>query len=314
MEANMSVGQFVFMLHSHLPYYRKAGMWPFGEENLYECMAETYVPLLNAISELYDEGIKAKLTVGITPILAEQLNDEHLQNGFVKYIDAQITAVSKDLERYPDPKVAHSQHLKYLAKYYFDLWNKLRDDFVNKYEKNLIKYFKKYQDLGCIEITTSGATHGFSPRNRDVSVEYDLMIHDLDLLCFFVDKNAMMYKSFHCEELSEDRVHAFYDLRTLTVEFIADRNCASDSRMVEISMNGRSVTLDLGAYRNGNPAYALQKEHQAFLNYLNSYKNTAKDPEYDWYGSIYDACQAVIMVSLIDEVYKKGRANETDAK
>ena len=56
----MSVGQFVFMLHSHLPYYRKAGMWPFGEENLYECMAETYVPLLNAISELYDEGIKAK--------------------------------------------------------------------------------------------------------------------------------------------------------------------------------------------------------------------------------------------------------------
>ena len=29
----MSVGQFVFMLHSHLPYYRKAGMWPFGEEN-----------------------------------------------------------------------------------------------------------------------------------------------------------------------------------------------------------------------------------------------------------------------------------------
>ena len=162
-EAKMSVGQFVFMLHSHLPYYRKAGMWPFGEENLYECMAETYVPLLNAISELYDEGIKAKLTVGITPILAEQLNDEHLQNGFVKYIDAQIKAVSKDLERYPDPKVAHSQHLKYLAKYYFDLWNKLRNDFVNKYEKNLIKYFKKYQDLGCIEITTSGATHGFSP-------------------------------------------------------------------------------------------------------------------------------------------------------
>ena len=46
----MSVGQFVFMLHSHLPYYRKAGMWPFGEENLYECMAETYVPLLNAIA------------------------------------------------------------------------------------------------------------------------------------------------------------------------------------------------------------------------------------------------------------------------
>ena len=36
----MSVGQFVFMLHSHLPYYRKAGMWPFGEENLYEAIVD----------------------------------------------------------------------------------------------------------------------------------------------------------------------------------------------------------------------------------------------------------------------------------
>ena len=160
----MTVGQFVFMLHSHLPYYRKAGMWPFGEENLYECMAETYVPLLNAISELYDdEGIKAKLTVGITPILAEQLNDEHLQNGFIEYLDARIKAISKDLERYPDPEVAHSQHLKYLAKYYFDWFNHIKDSFINKYNKDLISAFKKYQDLGCIEITTSGATHGFSP-------------------------------------------------------------------------------------------------------------------------------------------------------
>ena len=159
----MSLGQFVFMLHSHLPYYRKAGMWPFGEENLYECMAETYVPLLNAISELYDEGIKANLTVGITPILAEQLIDEHLNQGFVEYLDTRIKAVAEDLERYPDPNVAHSQHLKYLAEYYYKHFTKLKDDFVNKYEMNLIKYFKKYQDLGCIEITTSGATHGFSP-------------------------------------------------------------------------------------------------------------------------------------------------------
>ena len=137
----MSTGSFVFMLHSHLPYYRKAGMWPFGEENLYECMCETYVPLLNAISDLYDEGIKAKLTVGITPILAEQLNDEYLKNGFVKYLDSRIEQVSKDLERYPDPSVANSQHLKYLANYYYVWFKKIKDSFVNKYNKDLIGAF-----------------------------------------------------------------------------------------------------------------------------------------------------------------------------
>lgn len=159
----MSIGSFVFMLHSHLPYYRKAGMWPFGEENLYECMAETYIPLLNAIKELHEEGIKAKLTVGITPILAEQLNDEHLQNGFIEYIDSRIKAVSEDLERYPNDSVAHSQHLKFLANYYFDWFMKIKSDFINVYNKDLISAFAKYQKLGCIEITTSGATHGFSP-------------------------------------------------------------------------------------------------------------------------------------------------------
>ncbi|EKE02873.1 MAG: hypothetical protein ACD_20C00317G0008 [uncultured bacterium] len=159
----MSIGSFVFMLHSHLPYYRKAGMWPFGEENLYECMSETYIPLLNVIGDLYEEGIKAKLTVGITPILAEQLNDDHLKEGFIKYLDSRIEAVSEDLTRYPNDSVAHSQHLKYLAKYYFDWYTSIKDSFLNRYKKDLIGNFKKYQDLGCIEITTSGATHGFSP-------------------------------------------------------------------------------------------------------------------------------------------------------
>lgn len=67
------------------------------------------------------------------------------------------------MERYPDPEVPHSQHLKYLAKYYFDWFNSIKDSFVNKYQMDLIGAFKKFQDLGCIEITTSGATHGFSP-------------------------------------------------------------------------------------------------------------------------------------------------------
>ena len=190
-----------------------------------------------------------------------------------------------------------------------------KTEFFKKMQDYFKNWFLPKQDVGPVNFKFT-RTHGFSPRNRDVPVEYDLMIHDMDLLHFFVGKDAMMYQAFHCEELSEDRVHAFYDLRTLKAEFIADRNCATDSRTVEISMGERSVKLDLGAYRNGNPAYALQKEHQAFLNYLSSYKKTAQDkePDCNWYGGLYDACAAVIMVSLIGEVYKKGRANEIDAK
>ena len=191
----------------------------------------------------------------------------------------------------------------------------VKTDFCKEMQDSLKSWFLQKQDVFpiCFKFTR---THGFSPRNRDVPVEYDLMIHDMDLLCLFVDKNAMMYKSLVCEELSEDRVHAIYDFSTFKAEFIADRNSASDSRTLEISMNGRSVTLDLGAYRNGNPAYALQREHQAFLNYLSSYKTAAQDEDsaYDWYRGFYDACYAVVLVALIGELYKEGRANEIDAK
>ncbi len=190
-----------------------------------------------------------------------------------------------------------------------------KTDFCKEMQECLKNWFLQKQDVFpiCFKFTR---THGFSPRNRDVSVEYDLMIHDMDLLCSFVDKNAMLYNSLQCEEFSDDRIHAIYDFRTFKAEFIVDRNSASDSRTLEISMKGRSVTLDLGAYRNGNPAYALQKEHEAFLNYLNSYKNAAQDEDsaYDWYRDFYDACYAVALVSLIGEMFKKGRANEKDAK
>ncbi len=170
----MSVGNFVFMLHSHLPFYRKAGMWPFGEENLYECMAHSYIPLLNAINELLEEGIKAKLTIGLTPILAEQLNDEHLKQGFEDYINARIRAAREDVNRYPNDSVAHSQHLEYLAKYYFDWFNNIKDSFY-RYNRDVIGEFRRLQDLGCIEITTSAATHGFLPLlSRDSSINAQL--------------------------------------------------------------------------------------------------------------------------------------------
>ncbi len=159
----MPFGSFVLMLHSHLPFYRKAGMWPFGEENLYECMMESYLPLLNSLNELRDEGIKAKITVGITPILAEQLADPYLQEGFITYVQTRLDAVEKDLARYPNKETPHSEHLAYLARYYFDHLNGLKEDFIQKYDRNILQGFKSLQDDGCIEITTSSATHGFSP-------------------------------------------------------------------------------------------------------------------------------------------------------
>ncbi len=50
-------GHFVFMLHAHIPYVVSHGKWPYGTDWLAEAAAETYLPLLNTLSELENEGM-----------------------------------------------------------------------------------------------------------------------------------------------------------------------------------------------------------------------------------------------------------------
>ncbi|MEE9455561.1 MAG: DUF1957 domain-containing protein, partial [bacterium] len=72
---NGSRRHFTFVLHGHLPYVLGHGGWPHGTDWLFEAACETYLPLLRAFRQLLDEGIKARVTMGITPVLAEQLAD-----------------------------------------------------------------------------------------------------------------------------------------------------------------------------------------------------------------------------------------------
>src|SRR5271156_713639 len=118
------------MLHSHLPFYRKAGMWPFGEESVYECMAESYIPLLNAISELWDEGIPAKLTIGITPILAEQLADPHINAGFEKYLNTRLEAAKRDEKRFGPRGEAADADFLHLARFYVNWFSQTLKHYV----------------------------------------------------------------------------------------------------------------------------------------------------------------------------------------
>src|SRR5436190_21806204 len=82
----MPRGYVCIVLHSHLPYVLGHGTWPFGSDWLCEAVSETYLPLLRTIEGLLARGVYAKLTIGITPVLAEQLADERLPTLFAAYL------------------------------------------------------------------------------------------------------------------------------------------------------------------------------------------------------------------------------------
>lgn len=70
-------GQFTLVLHSHLPWLAHHGRWPVGEEWLYQSWAASYLPVVEVLRTLAAEGRSHLLTLGITPVLAAQLDDPH---------------------------------------------------------------------------------------------------------------------------------------------------------------------------------------------------------------------------------------------
>ncbi len=170
----MTLGGFTFVLHTHMPFYRGAGKWPHGEENLHEVMAETYVPILEALTDLYEAGVRAKVTIGITPVLAEQLADAMIKDNFESYLAQEMEGAEADVARFEE---SGEQHFLYLAHFYLDYYRHILKTFRERFERDIIGGFRRLQDAGLVEILTSGATHPYLPlMSRDSTISAHLEI------------------------------------------------------------------------------------------------------------------------------------------
>lgn len=204
-------GAFTFVLHTHLPYARLAGRWPHGEEWIHEAASETYIPLLQTLFDLKEDGVPFRLTLGMTPILSEQLADPTVLEHLEEYLDAKIAAAEQDISLFapenattfttiqesdnPDhePKIrqaaavisletprsegeAHSnEHLHYLAQWYRDFYTNVKTTFIERFNRDIVGAFRRLQDEGFIEIITSAATHAYLPLlSQDSSIRAQL--------------------------------------------------------------------------------------------------------------------------------------------
>jgi 1,4-alpha-glucan branching enzyme len=154
------VGAFTFVLHSHLPYCRRAGRWPHGEEWLHEAAAETYIPLLGALYNLQQAELPVKLTLGLTPILCEQLADPLVQDHFEVYLEEKIQAAARDIPRFQGEG---NPHTEYLATFYRDWYSDILQCFRERFNRDVVGAFRCLQEDGVVEIITSAATHGYLP-------------------------------------------------------------------------------------------------------------------------------------------------------
>ncbi|MBI4788079.1 MAG: DUF1957 domain-containing protein [Chloroflexi bacterium] len=156
----MKLGAFTFVLHTHMPYVRKAGRWPHGEEILHEVMAESYVPLLNALNDLKSDGIEPRLTIDLTPILLEQLADADVKNDFELYLEERLALAEAEIAAH-DKRI--EMHLSYLARWYRDWYANILSSFRDRYGRDLVGAFRQLGAADNLDILTSAATHGYLP-------------------------------------------------------------------------------------------------------------------------------------------------------
>ncbi|MEE9377686.1 MAG: 1,4-alpha-glucan branching protein domain-containing protein [Candidatus Lokiarchaeia archaeon] len=154
----MTFGYFGLVLHGHIPWCKKSGTWPAGEEWLMEAMNETYIPMLNILRELKEKGLKTAITINITPILAEQLADEYMKQRFSEYMESLILRAKNDIKRFEN-----HQERKSIAEFHLRNFKHVLDTFYHNYYRDILGTFKWLQDEGMIELITCGATHGFLP-------------------------------------------------------------------------------------------------------------------------------------------------------
>ena len=166
---------FVLTLHGHLPYVLHHGRWPHGSVWLCEAAFDSYLPLIEALQALEREGIPAPITLGITPVLANQLAHPSFVSEFEAYMERRLDSAASAQAALAASGGGDAQ-LVPLARYWHERLTRLLTLF-RSLNGDLISALRGFEKRGRIELISSAATHGFLPLlARDESIRLQLAV------------------------------------------------------------------------------------------------------------------------------------------
>ena len=146
------VGTFCLVLHSHLPWLAHHGRWPVGEEWLYQSWAHAYLPVLDVVARLAAEGRRDLLTLGVTPVLAAQLDDPHCLRGMHAWLGGWQLRAHGAAARLPD-----------LARYEHRAAGTALELFERDWRHGASPVLRRLADARAVELLGGPATHPFGP-------------------------------------------------------------------------------------------------------------------------------------------------------
>jgi 1,4-alpha-glucan branching enzyme len=164
--AERTVGDLAIVLHSHMPYVEGFGTYPFGEEWLFDAFARSHLPVLE---------VAERLTMTVTPVLADQLEAEGVGERMARFLRRyRIDAADRDVA---DAGPALRPAAKVEADHYTTAARRLR-----RLGGNPLRAFQRAHQKGRIALMASAATHAVLPKlatlaGRRLQVDAGLRSH-----------------------------------------------------------------------------------------------------------------------------------------
>jgi 1,4-alpha-glucan branching enzyme len=150
------VGTFSLVLHTHLPWLAHHGRWPVGEEWLYQAWAGSYLPVVRILDRLAAEGHRDLVTLGLTPVLADQLDDPYCLAGLTAWL-ADWRLRAEDLAARDEPLA------RQIATVEFQAASTALEEAGTGWRHGGSPRWRALADAGVIELLGGPATHPVLP-------------------------------------------------------------------------------------------------------------------------------------------------------
>ncbi|MBP2476892.1 1,4-alpha-glucan branching enzyme [Crossiella equi] len=153
------IGTFSLVLHSHLPWLSHHGVWPVGEEWLYQAWAHSYQPVVRLLEEFAEQGRTDVLTLGVTPVLAAQLDDPYALRAHHHWLGSWLNRAHFAAHQWrgADPllgELAAAEHRQA---------TQAIEEFEARWRHGFSPVLRPLVDSGVVELIGGPATHPFQP-------------------------------------------------------------------------------------------------------------------------------------------------------
>lgn len=129
----------------------------------FESISNVYIPLLNMLEKFEADDNRFCFSIVLPPVLCNLFVSDVLQEKYIKWLENKNILGQKELIRNKDnPKIIS------LLKAQIEKNMLLKNQFAEKYQKNLIPVFKYYMQKGMIEILGTCGTEVFLPHYVDL--------------------------------------------------------------------------------------------------------------------------------------------------